>query len=65
MNCLYCEKELKYHDWYGTNMPLGEHSSRVPNKRGDIYKCENEECDQYEGFFYTKNGDELFEGYPC
>jgi hypothetical protein len=60
MNCPNCKQELKYHDWFGTNMGF----TRIAKKIGDIYKCENEECENYEQFFYTRR-EELFEGYPC
>lgn len=62
MECLYCGEELKYHDWFGVNMKF----DGTGEKRGDIYKCENEKCEAYEETFYTRNGsDELHEGYPC
>ena len=60
MNCPNCEKELNLHDWYGTNMGF----TRTPKKIGDIYKCDNEQCESYEQSFHTRNG-ELLEGFPC
>lgn len=60
MECPYCEQELTYDDWYGTNM--GYH--RENNKLGDIYKCENESCEAFEEHFHTRN-EELVQGYPC
>lgn len=64
MDCPYCGKELKYHDWFGTKMKFNGSG----NKKGDIYKCENEECESsdFNNSFYTRgNSDELHEGYPC
>lgn len=60
MDCPTCNRELEWHDWYGTNMG----STREPNKLGDIYICQNEECESYEEHFHTRQG-ELCEGYPC
>jgi len=75
MECPTCEQELNYHDYYFS----GRQESRCGNsgnglhypasdykKLGDIYKCENEECESFEESFYTKlPSDELIEGYPC
>lgn len=61
MECLYCEEELDYHDFYGFAIGRPEFQ-----KSGDIYKCGNEDC-EFEGHFHTKNNNdsELYEGYPC
>ena len=60
MLCPYCSHELGYHDWFGTNM------GRNPHKTGDIYICQNEDCEAYEQHFYTRiNDNELYEGFPC
>ena len=64
MNCPYCEQELKWHDWFGTNMRFDGSG----DKKGDIYECKNEERDSqsFNYSFYTRlNDDELKEGYPC
>lgn len=64
MKCPYCKQELKWHDWFGTNMKF----NGLGDKKGDIYKCENEKCDSqsFNYSFYTRiNDDELKEGYPC
>jgi hypothetical protein len=59
MDCPYCGEELAWHDYYGPRV-----DGRI-QKRGDIYKCENEECDAYEQHFYTDQREELHDGYPC
>lgn len=61
MECIYCEEELSVHDYYGYGNPFSSNFK----KEGDIYKCENEECEAYEGHFYTDRQDNLHEGYPC
>lgn len=62
MECPYCEEELNDHDYYGRGIPGRSDFQKV----GDIYKCENEECEAYQQTFYTRgNNDELHEGYPC
>lgn len=61
MNCPYCEEEMPAHDYWGIGNPF--RSDFV--KRGDIYKCQNEECEMYGESFYTDQSDELHEGYPC
>ena len=61
MDCPYCGFELNYHDYYGRIC-----SHQDGKIFGDIYTCENEECDHYQEHFYTRIGhDELCEGYPC
>lgn len=60
MECPYCNQELDYHDWFGTNM------AHDPIKQGNIYICQNEACEMFEEHFYTReNSDEIYEGYPC
>lgn len=34
-------------------------------KIGDIFKCENEECEMFDEHFYTDRQGNLQEGYPC
>jgi|688.fasta_scaffold466591_3 hypothetical protein len=67
MECPYCGEELNYDYFYGRNLRL-DSLGRVKEgfqKVGDIYRCDNEEC-EYQGFFHTHgNSDELDEGYPC
>lgn len=60
MQCPYSDHELEWHDWYGNHMKLNGSG----NKIGDIYLCQEENCEAYEQHFYTRNG-ELNEGYPC
>jgi hypothetical protein len=71
MECPYCGNELIWNDYFG-KIKHSEHYWLYPQswieKRGDIYKCENEDCDSgvFNSFFYTYgNNDELKEGYPC
>lgn len=62
MECTYCGEELNCIDYYGLGNPF--RSDFI--KQGDIYRCENEECEMYYEHFHTRdNGDELHEGYPC
>lgn len=61
MECPYCEGELRYHDYYGLGIPMREDFKKL----GDIYMCDNEECEAYQEHFYTDQNDELREGYPC
>ena len=61
MKCPYCGEELEYHDYYGNGIPGRNDFKKI----GDIFKCENEECEAYEEHFYTDRNDELCEGYPC
>lgn len=62
MNCPCCENELMHWDIYGLGIPGRSDFKEV----GDIFKCDNEECDYYQETFYTKNDNgELYEGFPC
>ena len=67
MCCPYCEEELECIDYWGQGNPFREDFK----KRGDIFKCENEDCVSYQQTFFTDNkgqggtSDELIEGYPC
>lgn len=67
MECPYCGEELKWDDVYGRNLRL-DRWDRIKEgfqKEGDIYACNNEEC-EYQGHFYTcSSNSELHEGYPC
>lgn len=60
--CPYCEQELLYHDYFG-RLCLHQDGKVL----GDIYKCDNEDCEVYNESFYTYRDtpDELHEGYPC
>lgn len=68
MLCPYCEFELKYHDYYGKKR-FADHYYLYPQswieKEGDIYICDNEDCENYGQHFYTDQRNELKEGYPC
>ena len=56
MECPCCDDELTWEDYF----------NQYGKKRGDIYRCENEECDHYQHNFYTYDGNgEVYEGYPC
>ena len=39
----------------------------VGQKKGDIYQCQNEECESqvFNGHFYDHCDGDLREGYPC
>lgn len=63
MECPYCSKELEYHDYFGRY--LGNDNW---DKKGEIYKCSNEECESemFNYYFYTEiNNENLRDGYPC
>ncbi len=65
MECPYCNQELVWHDYFGN---LDHNTISGINKKGDIYKCQNEECksETFNYYFYTRlNDDSLQEGYPC
>jgi hypothetical protein len=61
--CPTCGGELKWVDYFGRwtkwnqfrNEPVIEHE-------GDIYKCQNEECQEC---WHTLGDSELKQGYPC
>ena len=62
MYCPYCDTELEWTDYFG------KYQNGAIDKRGDIYKCPNEECESmvFNYFFWdTINNDTLHEGYPC
>lgn len=62
MECPYCEKELNYHDYFGR---IASHQDG--KVLGNIYTCENEECEMYQESFYTYRDRpyDIQEGYPC
>ena len=62
MECPYCNQELNCIDYYGHYL-----GNDKWDKKGDIYKCYNEECDsiEFDNFFYTDLKGNLHEGYPC
>jgi len=62
MECPYCAQQLTHDDCFG------RFAAHQDGKTcGDIYKCNNEECEAYQQPFYTyrHDGGELHEGYPC
>jgi hypothetical protein len=61
MNCPHCNKEMKYEDYYGKGIP-GNYDFI---KDGDIYECDNDECEMYAENFHTDVDGNLYEGYPC
>jgi len=61
--CPDCGEDLTYDDSYGY---LAAH--RSGEKIGDIYRCQNEECNEYGTFYHNRSArgdDELKEGHPC
>lgn len=62
MDCPTCGEELLHEDIYGR---LCAHQDG--HIAGDIYRCENENCESFMEFFHTyrSNPDDLREGYPC
>lgn len=71
--CPYCEGDLSYEDEYYSGRPerfYGTASNGIyyPSTKvhlGDIFKCRNEECEEYQKHFYTDKHGHLHEGYPC
>lgn len=61
MECPYCEMELTIWDYYGLGIPGREDFRKI----GDIFKCQNEECEACDSTFYTDEREELYEGFPC
>lgn len=60
MDCPNCSTELKYVDFYGFYK-----GNDNWDKKGDIFKCTNEECDCFDEYFHTDVDGDLNEGYPC
>ena len=66
MECLYCNSELEYHDYFGR---LCAHQDG--KVLGEIYVCLNgreDNCDSsnFNGFFHVYSDDSVLrEGYPC
>jgi C4-type Zn-finger protein len=62
MECPICNQELLYHDYFGR---IASHQDGTV--LGDIYICDNEDCEGYQEHYHTRrdNPDELREGYPC
>lgn len=59
MECEHCEEELTWEDYYGMGIPGRENFEKI----GDIYRCDNEDCDGH--LYYTDRSGDLHEGYPC
>ena len=66
MECPYCQQELLWEDYFGT---WGTAGFPGIEKKGDIYRCDNEECESeifnYLYHTYLIGPDNLIEGYPC
>ena len=59
--CPCCGEELKWHDYFGRYL-----GNDMWDKKGDIYQCQNEDCEGYQTYYHTYIGsDELEKGYPC
>lgn len=68
MQCPYCEEELLRIDYYGYTK-YSEHYWIYPRswieKEGNIYQCQNDECERFCDYFYDRCDGDLIEGYPC
>lgn len=69
MNCPYCGEELEYNDYFGS-IKYADHYYLYPQswieKKGEIFKCINENCSDYDSYFYVYlNSDIIHKGYPC
>lgn len=60
MNCPECDTQLICADIYGFYKGRGHW-----DKNGDIYKCQNEDCDYFDEYFYTDKLGGIRYGYPC
>ena len=62
MECPICGEELNCYDSFGYFAGYGS-----GEKCGDIYKCDNENCEGYQEKYHTHMSDEydLHDGYPC
>jgi hypothetical protein len=62
MTCPTCEQELLLIDYFGR---IASHQDG--HVEGDIYQCENEDCESYQEYYHTHRStpDELHNGYPC
>jgi hypothetical protein len=63
MICPYCGSELEYEDYFGKYL-----GNERWDKKGEIYKCPNEDCESsvFNYCFYTfDDKNDLYEGYPC
>jgi len=58
MECPECDNELVYDDYFGN-----WRGNRI-EKKGEIYKCDNEDCEEYY-FYISDNDNKLHNGYPC
>ena len=67
MECPNCGQELNCTDFYGRNLRLNSFGNVREGfvKKGDIFKCNNDECEACGESFYTDSREELHEGYPC
>jgi hypothetical protein len=68
MECLGCNIELKCIDYYGKIKHANNYYTYPQSwieKEGDIFKCENEECEFYDEYFYSDKQNNLKQGYPC
>ena len=68
--CPSCENELHETDYFGKRHH-SEHYWIYPHswidRAGGIYKCKNEECEQFEEtcYSYDDREDDLHYGHPC
>lgn len=61
MECPECGTELEWIDYFGPHQGGGS-----IKKVGDIYQCQNEECDAtHFHTFDSESGEPLHDGYPC
>lgn len=62
MECPECQEELHCIDYFGRYLTRGNW-----DVRGDIYQCDNEECNGFQDYYHTyrNNSGNLQNGYPC
>jgi len=68
MDCPICSVDLSCIDYFG-KVKYAEHYWIYPQswieKEGDIYKCNNEDCEGFQEVYHTHgNSNELHDGHP-
>jgi hypothetical protein len=67
VNCHYCSTRMTNSGVYGKNLALDSWGKPMSGfqKAGDIFYCDNVDCEAYCRHFYTDLRGNLHEGYPC
>lgn len=65
MTCPECYEDMAWVDYYGTRRKDHYWTESYIEKVGDIWRCNNEEGDCCDEYFYTDKNGKLHRGYPC